>query len=668
MKDEYNGTWDVEKLSQISADKDLAPLIGDPKAMTAKIKEFLDNGNQLYRKAIAEQVGSTEEGYDSILAGQDDLLDQFADNYMIDLTKFSTVKEAELAVDKYITGLLEGDYESWYQSMLIYYQNDLTNFTTAAEKKAEINSLILGQMRANGDFTDEEYLAWMKEYKASGGKYSDEEAYQTFIGQKTKEKQKALIEQASKDAFKDAQDRLNAILEKPFQGIKTNFDDKNGKNGKDDKNGSDYDPMTQLEKLKKLASLIDKEYEAMVAKDRDTYTEYFKKMGDNLAQQKKAVLEEIVSLSAELNNLTPGTEEYDKKYSELNERQADLIDIEKKIANLRDEEIEDEISRLNNREASVEALIEQQKLLLQEADTKDEVIERQKELNDLLRQERDLRKSINDYHNELLDTQLQYNSGTAYSDSKTYDNLVNQKVENYKKNAEIALEAIEAETRLAYNELIQEVDDKGNKLYTAQEAWYKAQNSEKVQQATKEYIEAVQAQAEVAVQAVTDKLDEISREIDMLEKQKPQEWSSIDQIKDYADSTIDYLNKKLAVIQDALKDTSGMTDDQIKDLVDQLNEVTVAIHEAQIQMHEDIKSRQEATYSALVNQVQRYIDELERAKDAVEDAYKDPIEDIEDYNKALDRTNKLLELQKNLQNASREKQRVKDMPSIKMAI
>ena len=441
-------------------------------------------------------------------------------------------------------------------------------------------------------------------------------------------------------------------------------DTKNTKDTKDSK----YDPMTQLEKLKKLASLIDKEYEAMVAKNADKYTEYFKKMGDNLAEQKKAVLEEIVLLSAELEKLTPGTEEYDKKYSELNERQTDLIDIEKKIANLRDEEIEDEISRLNNREASVEALIEQQKLLLQEADTEDEIIERQKGLNDLLRQERDLRKSINEYQNELLDTQLQYNSGTAYSDSKTYDNLVSQKVENYKKNAEIALEAIEAETRLAYNELIQEVDDKGNKLYTAQEAWYKAQNSEKVQQATKEYIEAVQAQAEVAVQAVTDKLDEISREIDMLEKQKPQEWSSIDQIKDYADSTIDYLNKKLAIIQEALKDTSGMTDDQIKDLVDQLNEVTIAIHEAQIQMHEDIKSKQEATYSALVNQVQRYIDELERAKDAVEDAYKNPIEDIEDYNKALDRTNKLLELQKNLQNASREKQRVKDMPSIKMAI
>ncbi len=136
------------------------------------------------------------------------------------------------------------------------------------------------------------------------------------------------------------------------------------------------------------------------------------------------------------------------------EKQTELINVEKQIANLRDEEIQDEISRLNNREASVEALIEQQKLLLQEAKNEDEVSERQKELNDLLRQERDIRKSINDYQNELLDTQLQYNSGTAYSDSKTYDNLVNQKVENYKKNAEIALEAIEAETRLAYNELI----------------------------------------------------------------------------------------------------------------------------------------------------------------------------------------------------------------------
>ena len=96
----------------------------------------------------------------------------------------------------------------------------------------------------------------------------------------------------------------------------------------------------------------------MVAKNADKYTEYFKKMGDNLVEQKKAVLEEIASLSAEIKKLTPGTEEYDKKYSDLNERQADLIDIEKKIANLRDEEIEDEISRLNNREASVEALIE----------------------------------------------------------------------------------------------------------------------------------------------------------------------------------------------------------------------------------------------------------------------------------------------------------------------
>ena len=78
-------------------------------------------------------------------------------------------------------------------------------------------------------------------------------------------------------------------------------------------------------------------------------------MGDNLAEQKKAVLEEMVLLSAELEKLTPGTEEYDKKYSELNERQADLIDIEKKIANLDDEELEDKMKNLQTIESTIAA-------------------------------------------------------------------------------------------------------------------------------------------------------------------------------------------------------------------------------------------------------------------------------------------------------------------------
>ena len=655
MKDEYNGTWDVEKLSQISADKDLAPLIGDPKAMTAKIKEFLDNGNQLYRKAIAEQVGSTEEGYNSILKGQDDLIQEFADNYIIDLKNFKTVQEAEATIDSYITGLMENDYLTWYNAMQSYYADDLINFTDAAQKKAKMNSLILTQLNSMGAYSKEDYWADLQGYLDAGGNLTDKVAWNDYLSKKAMEAQKDYIEEMGEKNLQDAQDRLNKILEGNYQGIKTNFDDKNGKNGK---NGSDYDPMTTSEQLKKEASLIDKEWEAMLAKNSGTYTKYFEKMGNNLSKQKQALVQEVASLESELKSLTPGTEKYDKKYSDLIEKQTELINVEKQIANLRDEEIQDEISRLNNREATVEALIEQQKLLLKEADTEDEVIERQKELNDLLRQERDLRKSINEYQNELLDTRLEYNNGTAYSDSDTYDALVNQKIENFKKNAQIAQEAIQSETKIAFNEYMKEIDANGNRLYTAQEAWYKAQNSEKVQQATKEYIEAVQAQAELAVQAVSDKLEEISRDIDMLEKKKPQEWSSFTQIKDYYDETIDYLEEKIGVIREALKDTSAMTDDQIKDLVDQLNDATEAIYEAQIQKREDTKTRQESIYSALVNQVQRYIDEIEDAKDAVEEAYKEPIQGMEDYNKALERTNKLLELQKNLQTAAQEKQRV----------
>lgn len=386
-----------------------------------------------------------------------------------------------------------------------------------------------------------------------------------------------------------------------------------------------------------------KEWEAMQAKDYKRYTEYFVK-------KEKSLQTEEAYLKAQYKNAKT-----EKERVEILEK---LQENHVKLKNLNDEEVQDQINILESRKASIEAIIIQYEALLKTADTEEELIQYQEKLNDKLREEYEIRKKINDYQNELIDVQLKYSSGTAYSDSGTYDSMVQQQIENYKKNAEIAMDQINFETKKAYESYLKDVDNMGNKLYTAQEAWIKAQNSEKVQEATKQYIQAVEAQAELAIKSVTDKINEISREIDKIEKQKPQEWSSFSQIKEYGENTIEYLNQKLSVIQEALKDTSNLTDEQIISLVDQLNEATVAIHEAQIAMHEGIKERQESIYSALVNQVQRYIDELERAKDAVEDAYKDPIKDIEDYNKALDRTNKLLELQNKLKTAQREKKRV----------
>ena len=46
-----------------------------------------------------------------------------------------------------------------------------------------------------------------------------------------------------------------------------------------------------------------------------------------------------------------------------------------------------------------------------------------------------------------------------------------------------------------------------------------------------------------------------------------------------------------------------LTDEQVQNLVDQLNDVTVALHEAQMQMLEDQKNYKESQYNALVSKV-----------------------------------------------------------------
>lgn len=424
-----------------------------------------------------------------------------------------------------------------------------------------------------------------------------------------------------------------------------------------DTKGSKYDPMTQLEKLKKLASLIDKEYEAMVAKDRGTYTEYFKKMGDNLAEQKKAVLEEIVLLSAELEKLTPGTEEYDKKYSDLNERQADLIDIEKKIANLDDEELEDKMKNLQTIESTIAAQIAVQRELVKAADTEEELIERQKELNELLRKEQETRKNIRDYQKELIDTELEYESGTP--DSDRYKQLINQKEALYAEDMVKAKLAIQDARNEVYQSFKKKnLDSNGNAIYTDDELWYLADNSEKVQEQVKNYIEAFQSASELAMKVVEDSINTLDKKLDKLENRRPNEWTSISDIDDYYDDRIDLLNDKIDIWEEALEDTSNLTDEQITSLVESINNATKSIQEAKISRLEDIKAYDDKYYEAITWQVNQYIDEIELAKKANDDWYDDAIKKLQDYNDDLDRTNELLELQNKLKAASQEKERV----------
>ena len=107
-----------------------------------------------------------------------------------------------------------------------------------------------------------------------------------------------------------------------------------------------------------------------------------------------------------------------------------------------------------------------------------------------------------------------------------------------------------------------------------------------------------------------------------------------------------------------LDDVSDLTDKQIEDIVDKANSAIKTIHENAIQRLEDIKQYQESTYNALVNEVNRYIKQLQKQKEIVEDAYDTELDKLQDKEDAIERTNKLLSLQNNLQNAQQERQRV----------
>ena len=139
---------------------------------------------------------------------------------------------------------------------------------------------------------------------------------------------------------------------------------------------------------------------------------------------------------------------------------------------------------------------------------------------------------------------------------------------------------------------------------------------------------------------------------------KPDEWGSLDSIAPYYNQTIEYLQKKLSMVQEALKDTDGMTDEQIQNLVDEYNDIAIAISDAQKQLLEDTTNYQDNQFNAVVDWIEEYKSNIEDLKDDVQDYYDDLIDDLQDEADARQDNIDLIELQQNLLNAQKEKERV----------
>ena len=446
--------------------------------------------------------------------------------------------------------------------------------------------------------------------------------------------------------------------------------------------GDEYtpDPEENLKKLEAAIGALNKEYEQMMAYQKEegklipgTAAEMRKNYYSEMNRLLKLQADEFLKLEeaqkdAEGNFLVDehgsALEAEQKAWEYRTKYQETIV----KINNLDDEEINDIITMIEAQGILNDNLIKQYQLQLDASDTLEERIENQEKLNKKIEEQKDLEIALLQFERELLDYRLQYVSSTP--DSAQYKQLVEQEKVNLQKEMTLQRAKISEAYQLMYDKVYQNYIDNGYSEKIAKEkAEYEARQDKNFQSATKAYIAAYQKAGELIVKEFEDRLNVLQKQINKLQDEKPKEWagtwsgsnfitSALVKITEYYNEIDKFQNNILAEAKSVLNDVSNLTDKQIEDVVDKANNAIKAIHDNAIQRLEDIKQYQDATYNALVNEVNRYIKQLQKQKEIVEDAYDTELDKLQDKEDAIERTNKLLELQNNLQNAQQEKQRV----------
>lgn len=402
-----------------------------------------------------------------------------------------------------------------------------------------------------------------------------------------------------------------------------------------------------LDLLKAYDSLIDKEWEAMKVFDEKIltptgYTQYFEK--------KRASLEKLAAYYEGMMQNTNLTEE------ERLDAEKNYIENQKAINNLDDEEVEDKYKILELYGASINSLILMKQQLVKTSDTYEELLENQKDLNSLLQDEIDLRKEVSEWQQKLSDRELDYVKGSAWSNSSAYDAAMNASLAEIEKQ----IEATKASIQFNFSQAVYGYMTEGMSEMEARAhvALGNSDYSKAYREAQQEYLDLIDSKTEYVVNRTSAQIEELSNKLQLLEDSKPQEWIRISDIESYYASRSTLLQNQVSVYQKALEDVSDLTDEQIKDLVDGLNEATVALHEAKINALEDKTELQEKQYDAIVYRINLYKDELQDAIDAIEQAYEDEIKPLEDANKERERAIELENLLLAKKNQEREKERV----------
>ncbi len=393
------------------------------------------------------------------------------------------------------------------------------------------------------------------------------------------------------------------------------------------------DAADSVEKmLKALDSLIDKEWEAMEVWDEYNqkstgYTAYFDKKRISLEKQAEFYKSQMKNASTEEERL---------------DAEKDYILAQKEINNLDDEEVEDKYNILELQGASLDKLIAMQKVYIQTSDTEEENLERNKKLVELLHQQVELHREVSEWQRDNTDRLLDRLSGDAYG-NEAYDRAISQQIDAV--NDEMA--DTQKQIQMYYAEAVKGYEKSGSTHAEALRLAYtgNSEASQSLRDEMTKYYDLIDKRTEYTIKQMEDKADDLNRRLDLIEKEKPQEWFKIGDIDSYYTQRMDLLQKQVELYQDALKDTSDMTDEQIQNIVDSLNEATISLKEAQIDNLKDQTDLQSKQYDAIVYRINLWKDEIQDAIDAIEDAYDKEVKPLQEANderqRALDLEDKL---------------------------
>lgn len=583
-------------------------------------------GKKVYTEAADDTVNATDNKITAFQAESDALAD-VTNSYL-------TLAQAELAANRAKLADSEG--------AIAAVQGTISNFKAADTiKSTQLKRVDRSKIIDYSAMSDDEYEAQKNYLERSLKAIAGEFDYNDKTGQFSYN-------------MDDQGHYTEGVLgmKQHLEGIVTDIINSGAKAGKtfgkvyDSLKGASKDAKDSVnDLLKALDSLIDKEWEAMKVWDEDKqestgYTAYFKRKRESLAKLAAVAKSKMDSAATE---------------EERADAEKDYIEYQKQINNLDDEEIEDKYNILELQGASLDKLIAMQKVYIQTSDTEEENLERNKKLVELLHQQVELHREVSEWQRDNTDRLIDRLSGDAYG-NEAYDRAIGQQIEAV--NDEMA--DTQKQIQMYYAEAIKGYEKSGSTHAEALRLAYTGNSdaSQALRDEMTKYYDLIDKRTEYTIKKMEDKADDLNRRLDLIEKEKPDEWFKIGDIDSYYTQRMDLLQKQVELYQDALKDTSDMTDEQIQNIVDSLNEATLNLKQAQIDNLKDQTDLQSKQYDAIVYRINLWKDEIQDAIDAIEKAYEDEIKPIQDVSDELERQAKLEDLLAAKKAAAKQKERV----------